>query len=111
VQLTILQHKGFFFHSLMVMQTARDSLSFMYLEYPFYVESLLTPEIKRRIIHLLIQKVIVTNTGFELHYFAGMDQKKSGEALDSPVFSLNKKIVYRVRLSIKTRGMSDFVRI
>jgi CheY-like chemotaxis protein len=37
-------------------------------------------------------KVVVTNSGFELHYFAGVDQIKQGEALVSPSFSLNKKI-------------------
>ncbi|HAR41031.1 MAG TPA: hypothetical protein DCS07_00085 [Bdellovibrionales bacterium] len=55
----------------------------------------LTPETKRRIIHALIHKVVITNTGFELHYFAGVDQKshqtKKGEAFASPAFSLNKK--------------------
>ena len=48
-------------------------------------------EIKRRIIHALIHKVVITKSGFELHYYAGVDQIREGEAVASPSFSLNKK--------------------
>ncbi len=51
-----------------------------------------SPEAKRRIIHALIQKIVVTKTGFELHYFAGVEQIKVGEMLSSPPISLDKKI-------------------
>ena len=51
-----------------------------------------SPESKRRIIQTLVKKVVVTRTGFELHYFAGVEQLKQGEVLASPSFSLDKKI-------------------
>jgi hypothetical protein len=37
-------------------------------------------------------RLVVTRSGIELHYFAGVEQIKMGEALASPSFSLNKKI-------------------
>ena len=51
-----------------------------------------SPESKRRIIQALIQKVVVTQDGFELHYFVGVDQVRQGEAFASSAFSLNKNI-------------------
>ncbi len=51
----------------------------------------ISPEVKRRIAQALIQKIVVTKDGFELHYFAGADQITQGEAFASPSFSLNKK--------------------
>lgn len=50
-----------------------------------------SPESKRRIIQALVAKVVVTRAGFELHYFVGVDQIKTGEASASPVISLSKK--------------------
>lgn len=49
-------------------------------------------EIKRKIIHALVHKVVVTKAGFELHFFVGSDQMKTGEVISSPAFSLTKKI-------------------
>lgn len=42
-------------------------------------------ETKRRIIHALIHRVVVTATGFDLHFYVGADKIKTGEALTSPV--------------------------
>lgn len=39
----------------------------------------ISPESKRRIVQALIQKVVVTRNGFELHYFAGVEQIKMGK--------------------------------
>ena len=50
-----------------------------------------SPEVKRRIAQTLIHRVVVTEDGFELHYFVGMEQIEKGEAFASPSFSLNKK--------------------
>ena len=52
----------------------------------------ISPEVKRRIAQALIHKVVVTQDGFEMHYFAGADQIKQEEAFASPSFLLNKKI-------------------
>lgn len=41
----------------------------------------LPPDSKRRIIQALIQEVRITANGFQLRYFAGMEQIKKGEAL------------------------------
>jgi hypothetical protein len=43
----------------------------------------LSPETKRRIIQTLIHKVVVTKDGFELHFYAGVDQIKKGEVIAS----------------------------
>ena len=51
-----------------------------------------SPESKRRIIQALVHQVRVTKDGFELHYYAGVDQIKKGEAPASPLISLGKKI-------------------
>jgi hypothetical protein len=50
----------------------------------------LSPESKRRIIQTLVQKIVVTRSGFELYYFVGVDQIKKGETFVSPSLSLNK---------------------
>ena len=52
------------------------------------------PDTKRRIVHALVHKVVVTKAGFEMHLFAGSDQIKTGEVLASPVKSLSKKNSY-----------------
>lgn len=44
----------------------------------------ITPETKRRIIHALIQKVVVTREGFELHYYVGTERIRDGEDLIAP---------------------------
>lgn len=50
-----------------------------------------SPEIKRRIIQTLIHRVVVTKTGFELHYFVGAQQIRQGERVAFPSNSLAKK--------------------
>jgi site-specific DNA recombinase len=49
-----------------------------------------TSEIKRRIIQILVHKVVVNKSGFEMHFYAGATQIKKGEALASPLESLSK---------------------
>jgi DNA-binding IclR family transcriptional regulator len=52
----------------------------------------LSPESKRRIIHALVHRVIVTRDGFELRFYVGVEQIKTAEAFASAAFSLSKKI-------------------
>jgi len=56
-------------------------------------ETSVAPEIKRRIIQILMQKVVVTKDGFKMHFYAGAAQIKKGEALASALESLSKKFL------------------
>jgi hypothetical protein len=49
-------------------------------------------DVKLRIIQSLIEKAVISQTGFELHIFAGADQIKAGEASASPTKSWSKKL-------------------
>ncbi len=46
---------------------------------------------KKKIVRVLIHKIVVTMSGFEMHYFVGVDQIKKGEPTGSPLKSLPKK--------------------
>ncbi|MCC7440556.1 MAG: hypothetical protein IT285_02920, partial [Bdellovibrionales bacterium] len=54
-------------------------------------EGEIEPDRKRRVIQALVQEVRVTQSGFKLKFFAGVEQVKAGEALASPAVSLQKK--------------------
>ncbi len=87
-------------------------------EYSRLLESLkaqlndISPDSKRRVIHALVQQVVITPTGFDLLFHASkastgaVGQTKKGEAFASPSFLLGKN--YFVPSSIKQlNGWSD----